>query len=814
MKLIKLILVSSLTLALLYLFNRVMVVNNNALPPLGKILDPVNGFWANAEKDIPRLKKAIRSDKLKGEVTVKYDERWVPHIFTTDTRDAYFVQGYITAAHRLWQMEFQTHAASGRLSEILYHSLGDKVLKNDRFMRRNGLLRSAQATLDAFESDPEANMIVTAYTEGVNAYIESLSYKDYPVEYKLLDYKPEKWSKLKCALLLKYMAHMLTGESEDVALTNQLNQYGMDFVNLFYPDFPSDLADPIIPAGTVYEKDPGMAAKTDTLSTDTSMQISASISPFEKLPEGLGSNNWAVAGSKTATGAPMLCNDPHLQLNFPSIWFEMQITTPDYNVYGVTLPGAPAVIIGFNDYISWGVTNGTREVKDWYKVQFNDTRTEYLVDGVWEKAVIQKDTFYLRGEKEPFVDEIIHTRFGTVVFDQGMKADNSSDNLVCRWIAEEVSNEMFTFVKLNRARNYEDYADALKHFNCPAQNFVFASKTGDIAIWQQGGLYPFEKGQGRFVQDGSLSQNLWTEKINPDYTPHIKNPERGFVSSANQHPTDAAYPYYYNGRFEYFRNRRINAELTRLSNISIKDMMTLQNDNYNLIAAEALPVILPYLNEKAKKSEYTALLKTWNFFNDAGQEAPSVFQAWWDQVMEMMFEELKNNEKEYIIPQQYNVIRAMKTHPDHVIYDDVRTPKKENLSDIINLAFEKSAAELDSVKAVKGNLQWANYKETSVQHLLFTLKPFSRFNIPIGGGKSIVNACADRWGPSWRMVVSLEKETKAYGVYPGGQSGNPGSRFYDNMIDTWAAGEYFELWVMKSENDEKGKVLFTQMFFN
>jgi len=814
MKVLKLLILASITFAFLLFLNRTVVINGTALPPFGKLLDPVNGFWANAEKDVPHLKTSLQSDFLKGEVTVRYDERWVPHIFTSSASDAYFAQGYVTAAHRLWQMEFQTHAAAGRLSEILYHTAGDKVLKVDRMMRRNGLKRSAEKSLAEFQSNPEAKMIVSSYTEGVNAYIESLSYRDYPVEYKLLNYQPEKWTELKCALLLKYMAHMLTGESDDIALTHQVNKYGKDFVNLFYPDFPVDMTDPIVPSGTAFEKDPKFSPTADTLVVDSVPAVAVTKLPFEKTPEGYGSNNWAVAGSKTKSGSPILCNDPHLGLNFPSIWFEMQITTPDYNVYGVTLPGAPAVIIGFNDHISWGVTNGTRDVKDFYTVKFkDDTRAEYWVDGNWEKSVIQKDTFYLRGESDPYIDNIIHTRFGTMLYDEGLTEDKTAQNLACTWIADESSNELFTFVNLNKAKNFDEYAAALAYFNCPAQNFVFASKTGDVAIWQQGGLYAHNKEQGRFIQDGTLSQNIWTDKVSPTYTPHVKNPERGFVSSANQHPTDSLYPYYYNGRFEYYRNRRINSELTRLSGITPEDMMKLQNDNYNGIAAEALPYMLQNLNVDGF-DKYKDILKKWNYFNDAEQAGPAVFEDWWNELVKMMFEELLTDNLENQIPQQYNIIRVMKAQPDHFIFDYALTNnKKENVKDLINMSFKSSCERLDSFQVHGKSLAWMDYKATSVQHLLFTLKPFGRFNIPTGGGKNIVNATAGRWGPSWKMIVSLEKETKAYGVYPGGQSGNPGSKFYDNFLDQWAAGKYYELWFMQSELDEKQPVLFTQKLF-
>ncbi|MBW7936753.1 MAG: penicillin acylase family protein, partial [Flavobacteriales bacterium] len=313
------------------------------IPPAGKFLNPFSGFWANAEPAKPVIKESLSIAGLQDEVTVVYDDRLVPHIFAKNAHDLFFAQGYITATNRLWQMEFQTHFAAGRVSEIV----GEKTLELDRMQRRKGLMYAAELTVEAFDSDTLAKDILESYSDGVNAYISSLTYKTLPLEYKLLNYYPEPWSKLKSALLLKYMADMLTGKSMDIELSNAISLLGEEITELIYPDFPDTLIDPIVPVGTTF---PHTDIHLDTPSVIGIHQHYNVES--EKTSDNIGSNNWAVSGSKTKTGAPILCNDPHLQLNLPSIWYEIQLSMPDYNVYGVSLPGSPAVIIGFNNDIA------------------------------------------------------------------------------------------------------------------------------------------------------------------------------------------------------------------------------------------------------------------------------------------------------------------------------------------------------------------------------------------------------------------------------------------------------------------------------
>jgi penicillin amidase len=809
-------------LLLLYAFNTKFGV----VPPLAKFLNPYTGFWQNADAASDYSDSEYSLSGLKDEVKVFFDDRLVPHVFAANDEDLYFMQGYITAKYRLWQMEIQTHNAAGRVTEIV----GDKALDSDKLQRRIGLGFGAEKAQEFIEQDPDSKALISAYCNGVNAYIKQLKPKDYPVEYKLLDYSPEEWKPIKVALLLKNMANMLSIFEYDIENHNFVAKYGFDDFRKLYPDFIAD-EDPIIPIGTKFEKH--LSDKTsgsNTVASKTREETFAST--ITKPDEITGSNNWAVSGSKTKSGKPILCNDPHLRLSLPSIWYEMHLVSPTMNVYGATLPGSPAVIIGFNDSISWGVTNGGRDVRDWFSIQFkDDTRAEYMYDGKWIKSEFKYEAYHIRG-KGDVIDTVVYTKFGPVVFDRNFGEAESKKNLSMKWTAHLPSNEFKTFNALNHGKNYDDYIAALNYYSCPAQNFVFASRSGDIAIKEQGKFPIRNKAteQGKYLSEGNSAKDDWTEFIPNEDNPYIKNPARGFVSSANQHPTDSTYPYYYPGLgvYENYRNRRINQILTDGNAIDADFMKKIQNDNFNLHAKEALPILLSLIDRsKIKKADEQMLteLERWDYFNEANSLAPVYFEIWWNQLRKLLWDEMTDPKVPMKQPNFYVTVKflADSTSP---FYDNLTTPEKETRSDIILQAFnrihdtiasrsftevsEPYGTDEDYKKADFNQTNWAKYKDTKVSHLA-GLEPFSTLHVMNGGNLGIINATNTTNGPSWRMIVD-EGEMQAYVVYPGGQSGNPGSRFYDNMIAAWAKGEYYNANFIKTGEELKSKKLFTSSF--
>lgn len=541
-------------------------------------------------------------------------------------------------------MEFQIFAAAGRISEII----GDlpAALDHDRGARRKGMVYAAENLLKEIEANPITKTEVDNYTAGVNAYIATLTESRLPVEYKLLGYTPEKWNNLKTALFVKQMTETLAGFDNDLPMTKALSFFGDKKLQLLFPQV-ADSLDPVIPKGTIYTPasvHPVAPSDKDSLYTGVdSVSIQGTLKEITKPNPENGSNNWAVSGSKTQSGAPILCNDPHLTLSLPSIWYEMQMITPTMNAYGVSFPGAPGVIIGFNDSIAFGFTNSERDVKDYYTIQFKDeTKAQYKFDDEWMNSDIRIEEIKVKGKPSVY-DTVAYTIFGPVVYDNSFPASEQPGKaLAARWKAHDPSNELLFWHYLDRANNYTDYENALQYFTCPAHNVVFASKSGDIAIWQQGTFPARWNRQGIYVMPGEDSSYMWQSFIPRTENPHILNPVRGFVSSANQRPVDSAYHYFIPGEYDLYRGIEINRKLAAMNDITPQDMMKLQTDNYNAFAETARPLLLKYITQSKLEGtayKYYDTIKKWSLYNDINETAPTLFTLWFRNLEKLVWDD-------------------------------------------------------------------------------------------------------------------------------------------------------------------------------
>jgi penicillin amidase len=829
MRVIPSILFAALTAGLVFVLSVQLPVGGAKTPRLGYFLSPQKGFWQNAEDTGANYFLKIESDKLQGKVDVYLDERLVPHVYAQKENDAYFVQGFLHAKFRLWQMEFQTYAAAGRLSEIMgEQSGGTNFLKIDKMFRRLGMVYAAERTLQEIESDTLTKGECDAYTAGINHYISSLREEDYPVEYKLLDYKPEPWTNLKTALFLKYMSYDLAGFEEDFEKTNARSVFTKREFEALYP-YGQQLMEPIIPKGAVYydiEDRMPIPASADSLyflykpggepaPDTTALKPDSTMKPDKNN----GSNNWALSGSKTQSGRPILCNDPHLGLNLPALWYEMQISTPRFNAYGVSFPGAPAIIIGFNDSCAFGFTNAERDVRDYYEVRFKDTSMqEYWYNGGWQRTTFRDEVIKVKGEEDR-TEHIAMTVWGPVMYDAHYPDPlKTGKAYACKWKAHEPSNELRTFTLLDGAKGYIDYLDALSSYKCPGQNMLFAAKSGAIAIRQQGEFPAKWRRQGDFVMPGDDSTFAWQRNIDVEENLTMYNPGRGFLSSANQYPYDTTYPYYLGGSFELFRGVIINRYLQSMQQATVEDMKRMQTDTYNLFAELARPVLLGYLNESmlnADEKKYVDIFRNWNLRSDVHEKAPTVFKVWWDSLAVCIYgDEMGLSKLPMPWPDKSTLLDGMMKSPSYSFADDINTADQvETVSDMVLRAYKKVVPVLKEAERNQ-RLEWGAFKDGGVRHLL-KLPSFGRLHLNNGGGEGIINALKQYHGPSWRMIVELTDQTNAYGVYPGGQQGNPGSKYYDSFIDTWNTGKYYKLRIlgegaMKIQKGLTGKMTFTK----
>jgi penicillin amidase len=777
------------------------------LPPIGKLLNPGTGFWQNAESRNANGTGDLQISGLRDKVVIRFDEHRIPHIFAQNDHDLYLAEGFVTARDRLWQMDIQTRSAAGRLAEIA----GPKALDIDRYHRRMGMVYGAENSLRGMMKNPVSRLMVTAYTEGVNAYVHTLKPRDYPIEFKLLDYAPEEWKPINCVFLLKLMSETLAGGSDQFGMTNDLRRFGAKDMNDLFPDYPY-LEDPIIPAGTKWNFTPLPIPKA---SKGFMAQMNEGIHDKEIMP-GIGSNNWAVSGSKSATGYPILANDPHLNLTFPSIWYQAQLSSPTVNVYGVTLPGAPGVVIGFNQKISWGVTNVDADVLDWYQVKFKDaSRNDYWYDNRLRPVIKRVEVIKVRGQPD-VIDTVRYVRQGPVVYDnENQKKEGGHKDIpvgdALRWIAHDVSDDFMCFYLLNRGKNYDDYRKALTYYTAPAQNFIFAASDKDIAITPDGKFPLKYKDQGKFILDGSDSADDWHGWIPYDQTPTVKNPPEGFVRSANESPTDPSYPYYINWRFEqYYRGKRISDLLTAMHNATVDSMRLMQMDNYSILGQDVLHAMVKYVDTSRLVPDQLKafdIVKNWDRHYAGNSIGASIFNKWWAKFYDTTWNTKFASKEIFLkLPSDDKTEQLLLTDPNSKWFDNPATQAKETCSDIVNISFFAAVDDLLHKYGPPGKKwEWGNVKVTHIDHLA-GLPGFGTGRFFAGGTAGVINALKSNNGPSWRMVVQMGPTVKGYGVFPGGESGNPGSFYYSDMFATWRDGKLNELLFLKSAGEESGRI--------
>ncbi len=818
MKFLKFFAAALATFGLVYALSNQLIIKGIQVPSFGKLMNPFSGFWQNGEGGFSFGSDAkIKIPNIKGNVKVVFDDRDVPHVFADNTEDAVRAQGYLHAKDRLFQMDITARSVAGRLSEVI----GERTLETDRQERRHGIAKAAENALEGWKKNPEMYRLLEAYSEGVNAYVQTLTEKTLPVEYKIIGFEPENWTPLHSALFFKSMCRALSRGEFDAESSNTLSKLGeKEYQKLFPERHPSTT--PIYPSGTPWNFKP-LASNIPSATNAAISQIIDKPADGGNKESGIGSNNWVVAGSKTQSGKPILCGDPHLGLTLPAIWYEMQITTPEFNTYGVSLPGMPFIAIGFNNDIAWTQTNAQHDVADWYRLEWKDaSKKEYKLDGKYEPIVERIEEIKVKGKG--IVKEVVkYTKFGPVAYEDGSSARN---DLAFHWLAaEENINDLTTFYNLAKAKNFEDFSNALKNYAFPMMNYAFACKNGDIGMRTQGWFPIRAKGGGMFVADGTNSNSTWKGIAPFEHMPYVKNPRSGFVSSANQPTTDASYPYYYGSRqFDNFRSRRVNQLLAADKKFSIDDMKAMQNDVYSLEAEECLPILLEKLDySKLNEADKAALesIKTWDKQYTKESKGGLYFSVWmekfrrttWDELY--VVEELSRADKKlnkkikpnpFTVPALWRTVNLAKEEPNSKHFDIAATPELENAGAILAISLSKAVADIAEEMAIRldPTLDYGKYKATQIEHI-GKIPGFGK-ELYTNGNENAINATKKLAGPSWRMVVEMGDTPRAYIVYPGGESGNPGSKNYDAYVEKWDKGEHYEAIFMKNA-DEKNERL-------
>jgi len=794
--------------------DRGISIGETSTPPLGSFFNPFEGFYRN--NDANYWKESPDLPGLRAPVDVYYDERLVPHIYASTERDLFYTQGYVQAQHRLFQFDLVARSAEGRLSELL----GERTLAFDRERRRMGGGQLADVIDSLWRDDPSKYEAVLSYVDGVNAYIDQLLPKDYPIEYKLLNAAPSKWSPKKTALVAINMAYTLNFKNYDIESTNTKALIGeRSYEFLFPPRDPNEM--PIIPKSAIFEgRDTALInasqqARLGELLTEANQSTpQPGLQGFEETPEGIGSNNWAIGGVFTSTGKPLLANDPHLSLSLPSIWFECELHTGGLAVHGVSLPGVPGVTIGFNAQSAWGVTNVGMDVLDWHKIEYtNPSSTRYrTADGKTAEVTYRVEEIEVLGQ-DPVLDTVVITEYGPIVFSD--PADYRY-GLAMDWLTlKRPSAEIIeTFMGLNKSKTVRDFISSSYKMGWPAQNLIYANNGGDIALRVSGTMPRNLPDEGKYIKQVGAAEAKGYLK--PSENPISVNPPEGYLTSTNQISTNATYPYDYRGTFEHYRSRRINELIRSTRKSSIDRMKEFQMDSYSVFAADLVPILLK--DVKRDKLSLSALgqlevLQAWDFKFMHDAFAPVIFEEWAAALRTLAWDEFESTTKTGPLkkPEDWRLVDLLKNDPLNPWFDIQVTDQRESAADVITAALVKASEKIDTLSKTEG-YAWGDYNKAGVRHLM-RLPAFSRMDLPVSGRKGTLNAQNGVIGASWRMIVDLSDEVAAEVVYPGGQSGHPGNPHYDNMVTDWVEGRYHRV-ELQNQASIKTQAQYTHLTFN
>ncbi|MCH8275921.1 MAG: penicillin acylase family protein [Bacteroidetes bacterium] len=755
---------------------------------VGDLLDPVNGLYRTAlradrfdfeELSIPALSDAVQ---------VVRDSRGVPHIFAENDRDALIAFGYVVAQDRLFQMDFIPRSASGRLSEVL----GSGALSTDRFFRRIGFPWAAKKNIEWLKSTGSIQMdLIDWYQTGANAYISSLRPEDDPFEFRVSGYRPSLLEPVDAILVLQYMTYDLTYRGDDAHYSALMEGLDEEEYNRLFPQFSRYFV-PIIP--------PEEEHWTSTANDDSGLRSQRVVErlSFGFIPEpetfaegyrtGKGSNNWAVGATRSTTGYPILAGDMHLSLSLPAIWYEAHLVTPTMNVYGVTIPGTPVIVEGITPTTAWVYTNTGSDQIDYYALRLGDDRKSYFIDDRLEAMDVLIDTIRIAG-MDDVIDTLYYSRFGPVLFD----GDNAT---AIRWVAHDTTRTLESIWKMGHASNYDEFENALRYWDSPMQNILFAGRSGTIAI-RSTGYMPVRGGEsGAGVLDGSRSANEWTARVPFEELPHSILPERGYLTSTNQQPAAEGYPYYLGHDWrDAYRSIRIDELLSGKSRHSVADLKSYQADVHAVQADLFVPVLqgIDELSERAGRVR--RVLISWDRETRVDQKEPILFHEFLSTLKRFVWDETIFTE--HVIPADSRTLTLILDKPESRWFDRVSTPETETAEDILRMTLEHVAEKYgDELERGGDSLRWGEHHQLVIRHLTRSTAlralwrgpyPFQGYRQTLSPGDNMMTTSS----ASWRVVVDFSTNPPtAFGVYPGGQSGNPFSRRYDDQVTTYLNFDY------------------------
>jgi len=791
-------------------------------------------LYASLRRSLPLVDGAVTVAGISAPIDIIRDADAIPHIFASTEFDALYGLGYVHAQDRLWQMEFQRRIGRGRLSEIF----GAATLPQDRFLRTIGFARAART---AWATMPEeTRRQVNAYVAGVNAFLADHHGSALPPEFRILRFEPEPWTGVDIVVWAKIMAWDLSANYAFELLRHDIAQaVGQEKLAQLMPPYPEnglsiltsrDVAG--IAKGTTTEDTEDRTEGTEnsrvgaerarpvwtsafTQSLSRGEPAVADLLLGSATTEALGSNSWVVDGTRTASGKPLLANDPHLGAKLPSLWYLAHMSAGAFDVIGATLPGGPAVVLGRNRFIAWGATNMGADVEDLYRETLDPTGRFAEFRGVREPLQIISETIGVKG-RAPVRLDVRTSRHGPLVSDAinasnadlpGTHARARLEPLALRWTALDATDTTTAaLLRMDTARNWNEFVSALGDFVVPSQNFIYADVDGHIGYYAPGRIPVRARGDGSQPAEGSSGEAEWTGWIPFAQLPHVYDPPEHFIVTANQRPGPAAYPYLLSVDWpEPYRAQRITDLLRRKTALTSDDFAAMQADTVSLHARTLVPLLVARAHPTtAADAQALTLVRQWNDDARGDSAATAIFEAWFLRLVPVMagddlgplltaaYEGRFSSVTRFIV----NTLAAN----DTAWCDDRRTPARESCEDAVSTALHEGVAEL--TRQLGGDMtrwRWDRVHRAVFPHqgldAVPVLRRFLSRSMASGGDWSTIDVGAvavDRpfeqhAVSSYREIVDLSPRDDSRFLDAVGQSGHPLSPHYDDFLQDWRA---------------------------
>lgn len=673
---------------------------------------------------------------------ISRDDRGVPTITAASIEDALYLQGYATAQDRLFQMDALRRKAAGELSEVA----GAATYELDVESRRLRMRRAAE--VHARVMPPQDRAYIAAYARGVNHFIRTHRDK-LPMEFTLMGYAPRPWTVTDTVLCGMEMHRSLTSMWKHEIQKQSLLQTGNpEKVNFLYPP-----------------------------------RAGGEIAP--------GSNAWAISGRHTASGKPLLSNDPHLMWTLPSTWHAIRIQAADLHVAGVALPGVPSIIIGHNDNIAWGVTNLGFDVQDLYEEHIDQRTMRYEFQGQQLPLLVDREVIVVKGEKPQTLD-IGVTRHGPLIQFSGNTA------LALRWMATEIGTFQFPFIDLGRAKNWEQFRAALKRFPGPGQNFVYADREGNIG-YQATGLLPIRKPGhlGDVPAPGWTGEFEWTGVVPFEELPTAFNPQDGYVVTANQNPfppQGSKFPVHGDFSPPYRANQIRALLLTKAGKWTPEDMVTIQKDVYSAFSHFLAQQVVAAFDKRKPTNgalpEAVALLRSWNGQMEKGQSAPLI--------VTFVYQRLKRAVVESAAPKKGDVYQDQMGQA--VIERLLRERPKGWFEDWDKTLIQALDDAIEEIRTRQGSnpaaWDYGKYNEVTIPNPVLGRIPvigelLGLVNvgpIEMSGSSTTVKQTGKNIGPSMRFTANLADWEQSRLDLTIGESGHVFSRNYKDQWESYWSG--------------------------